>query len=264
MKNKKDIKKSLPLQGEGGKTEKEQKLTLKWKRIIAIVSVVITVALFIWLGFVVSKIINEGGGIHEAAVNFKNLINSYGSAGILVALGIQVLQVIVSPIPGQVVEIGMGICYGSVGGALLCLLGSAIGAALIMVFVKKFGVKAVELFISTEQINNMKFINSEKKLERLTFLLFALPGTPKDPLIFFFGLTKMKTSTFIVIQTLARAPAMFATTLGGRFLAEKNYWGAIIIFAVMLVLAGAGMIIYNKIMSKMKSRKEHKNEKTEG
>ena len=145
---------------------------------------------------------------------------------------------------------------------MLCLAGSAIGAAFIMMFVKKFGVKAVELFISTEQINNMKFINSEKKLERLAFILFVLPGTPKDPLIFFFGLTKMKTSTFVVIQTLARAPAMFATTLGGKFLAEQNYLGAIIIFAAMLVLAGVGMLFYNKIMAKMKERKEHKNTET--
>ena len=229
--------------------------TLKKKRIITIVSVLITIALIVWFTVFVTDAIKNAGGVQYVASELSQRINGVGFAGVLIALAIQVLQVIVSPIPGQVVEITMGICYGSVCGALLCLSGSAIGAALIMIFVKRFGVKAVELFISTDEINNMKFINSEKKLEKLVFFLFVLPGTPKDPLIFFFGLTKIKTSTFVIIQTLARAPAMFATTLGGKYLAEQNYWGAIIIFAIMLILAGGGMIIYNKIMAKMKSRK---------
>ncbi len=231
---------------------------LKRKRIVTIVSLVITIALLVWFTVFITETIKQAGGVNLVAAEFGKRINEAGFWGLLAALGVQVLQVVVSPIPGQVVEIAMGTCYGTVGGALLCLLGSAIGAYLIMVFVKKFGVKVVELFVSTEEINKMKFINSEKKLERLTFILFVLPGTPKDPLIFFFGLTKIKTSTFIVIQTLARAPAMFATTLGGKLLADQNYLGAIIVFAVMLVLAAIGMVIYNKIMSSVKSRKGEK------
>ena len=257
--NKKDLHRQ---NGDEINNNENKALTLRRKRIITVVSVIITIALIVWFTFLVTDAIRIAGGVKNVAAELSNRINEAGVLGILIALGIQVLQVIVSPIPGQVIEITMGICYGSVGGALLCLAGSAIGAAFIMMFVKKFGVKAVELFISTEQINNMKFINSEKKLERLAFILFVLPGTPKDPLIFFFGLTKMKTSTFVVIQTLARAPAMFATTLGGKFLAEQNYLGAIIIFAAMLVLAGVGMLFYNKIMAKMKERKEHKNTET--
>ncbi len=250
--------------GETEKTPEQKKKLLKRQRIIAVISIAITVALFVWLGFAVTEIINRGGGIQKAALNFKELINSYGSAGVLVALGIQVLQVIVSPIPGQVVEIGMGICYGSVGGALLCLLGSAIGAAIIMTFVKKYGIRVVELFISTDKINEWRFINSEKKLERIVFILFVLPGTPKDPLIFFFGLTKMKTSTFVFIQTIARTPAMFCTTLGGKFLADQNYIGAILVFAITAVLALISMIAYRRIMARMQSRKDKKIEEAEG
>lgn len=259
MKKEENNKKPHRFSGEAIKTKAEEKLTLKRKRIIAIISFIIAAALFIWFGLLLGKIFNSGGGI-RAAENFKNLINSYGNAGIIVALAIQVIQVIVSPIPGQVVEVGMGICYGSVGGALLCLLGSAIGAALIMAFVKKFGIKAVELFVSTDKINEMRFINNEKKLERTVFILYVIPGTPKDPLIFFFGLTKMKTSTFVVLQTLARAPAMFCTTMGGKFLVEQNYLGAILIFAITGIIALGGVFGYRKILAKLQERKEHKHE----
>ena len=260
MKKEEHNKKFHRFPGEAIKSKAEEKLTLKRKRIIAVISFIIAAALFIWFGILLGKILNSDGGIRAAAENFKNLINSYGEAGILVALAIQILQVIVSPIPGQVVEVGMGICYGSVGGALLCLLGSAIGAALIMAFVKKFGIKAVELFVSTDKINEMRFINNEKKLERTVFILYVIPGTPKDPLIFFFGLTKIKTSTFVVLQTLARAPAMFCTTMGGKFLAEQNYLGAILIFAITGILALGGVFGYRKILDKLQERKEHKHE----
>lgn len=264
MKNQDDNKNKLHrFNGEDIKSEIEKKLTLKRKRIIAVISAVIAAALFLWLAYGIAKVLNGDGGVKQAAVNFRDLINSYGNAGIIVALCIQVIQVIVSPIPGQVVEVGMGICYGPVGGALLCLIGSAIAATMIMLFVKKFGIKVVELFVSTEKINQWRFINSEKKLERIVFLLFVIPGTPKDPLIFFFGLTKMKTSTFVIIQTLARAPAMFATTLGGKFLADQNYFGAILIFAVTGIIALAGMVCYNKILAKLQQRKDKKNEETE-
>lgn len=247
-------------EGEAEKPAKENNLTLRRKRIITITSIVITVALIVWFTCIVIDSINQAGGIELVASQLSDKINQTGYFGVLIALGIQILQVIVSPIPGQVIEITMGICYGSIGGALLCLLGSAIGAALIMILVKKFGIKIVELFISTEQINNMRFINSEKKLERLAFILFVLPGTPKDPLIFLFGLTKMKTSTFVFIQTIARAPAMFATTLGGKFLADGRFEIAILIFILTGICAAISMIFYNKVMSKIKERKENPKE----
>lgn len=247
--------------GDTVKNKKESKLTLKRKRIITITSLMITIGLIVWFTFFVIDAIGAAGGVRHVAAELSRKINQTGYWGVLIALGIQVLQVIVSPIPGQVIEITMGICYGSIGGALLCLLGSAIGAALIMIFVKKFGVKLVELFISTDQINNMRFINSEKKLERLAFILFVLPGTPKDPLIFLFGLTKMKTSTFVFIQTIARAPAMFATTLGGKFLADGRFGIAILIFALTGICAAVSMIFYNKVMSKINQRKENPKKK---
>ncbi len=242
----------------------EAKRKLRNKRIVAIFSAIVIILLVAWTVNVTVKLINSDGGIGKAAENFRDLILSYGSMGALLALGIQVLQVIVSPIPGQVVEIGMGMAYGEIEGSLMCLLGSAIASFFIMVFVKKFGVKFVELFVSIDRINDIKLINSEKKLETAAFILFFIPGTPKDPLIFFFGVTKIKTLRFVIIQTIARAPAIFATTFGGKLLAEGKYTGAVITFVIIGVMAIAGMLCYNKLLKIFHKRKEHKNEENRG
>ena len=241
----------------------------KRKKIIALASVIIAVALFIWLAIYLTKVIfaslESDGGIEDTAKNFKEMIQGYGSWGWMVAFGIQVLQVVVSPIPGEFVEVGMGLCFGWLGGTLLCLLGGALAAALIMLFVKKLGIRAVELFVSLDKINELRFINNEKKLSTFVFLLYLIPGTPKDPLIFFFGLTKIKISNFVVISTLARIPSIVTSTIGGEFLVNKNYLGAILLFAITGAVSVIGLLLYKKILEKLKSRSEkHKSQKTKG
>ncbi len=230
----------------------------KRKRIIAIISVVIAIALFIWLAIYLTKVIFQSlegdGGIEDTAKNFKNMIQSYGNWGWIVAFGIQVLQVVVSPIPGEVVEVGMGLCFGWLGGTLLCLVGVALASCIIMLFVKKLGVKAVELFVSLDKINDLKFINNEKKLATFVFLLYLIPGTPKDPLIFFFGLTRIRISQFVIISTIARIPSVVTSTIGGDFLVEKNYLGAILLFAITGAVSLIGLLLYKKILEKLKGR----------
>lgn len=242
------------------KSESEKKKLLRRKRIIAILSVVIAVSLFVWLSFYLTDVIlsslDEDGNIMNTAQNFKELIESYGKWGVIVAFGLQVLQVIVSPIPGEVIEVGMGLCFGWLGGAILCLVGGALAAALIMLFVKKYGIKAVELFVSTDKLNELKFINNEKKLKTTVFLLYLIPGTPKDPLIFFFGLTKISIWDFIWIQTLARIPSVVTSTIAGEQVTKQNFLVSIMIFAVTGVLALIGMFLYRKIVSHKNNHKE--------
>lgn len=247
------------------KTDSEKKILTKRKKVIAAISVIIALALFIWLGFYLTHTIlfsiDEGGGLINTAQNFKALIEGYGKWGVIVAFGIQVLQVIVSPIPGEVVEVGLGLCFGWFWGTVICLLGGALAAFIIMLFVKKFGVKAVELFVSTDKINELRFINNEKKLKRTVFLLYLIPGTPKDPLIFFFGLTKISIWDFVWIQTIARIPSVVTSAVAGEQATKQNFLVSIIIFAVMGVLAIVGMAFYKKLLSYRQNKKQKNNEK---
>lgn len=258
MKKKQGINELDRFDDEIKASEKRKAVTAKRKRGIAIVSLIIAVALFLWLGYYLTDVIffslKSEGGIEDTALNFKEMIQSYGNWGWIVAFGIQVLQVVVSPIPGEVIEVGMGLCFGWFGGTMLCLLGGALAAWIIMVFVKKLGIKVVELFVSLDKINDLKFINDEKKLERFVFLLYMIPGTPKDPLIFFFGLTRIKISNFVVISTIARIPSIVTSTIGGDFLVDKNYLGAILIFAITGAVSIAGIFAYKKILQKLKDR----------
>ncbi len=242
------------------KTENEKKTLLKRKRIIAIISTLICVALFLWLGWFLTQTIlhtlDSGDDLWSTAKNFQLLIESYGNWGWIVAFAIQVLQVVVSPIPGEVVEVGMGLCFGWFWGTVICMVGGALAAWFIMLFVRKFGVKLVELFVSTEKINELRFINNEKKLKRTVFLLYLIPGTPKDPLIFFFGLTKINIWDFVWIQMIARIPSIVTSAIAGEQATKQNFLATTLIFVITGALALVGIFFYRKILLHRDHKKE--------
>lgn len=264
---KKKNEKSAETAAELTEEQLAAKKLLRRKRIIAIVSLLICVGLLAWLTIFVTKSflsVGEGEGIGDAARHFRDMIRGYGAWGVLIAFGIQVLQVVVSPIPGEVIETGMGLTYGWFWGAVIILAGAAFSTWLIMLFVRRFGTKFVELFVSLDKINDLKFINSEEKLNRWVLILYMLPGTPKDPLIFFFGLTRMKISAFIALSTVARVPSVVTSTIGGHWIHEKNYWAAIILYIAVGAVSLACLLLYKKIMDRMRGRDDKDGDAQDG
>ena len=242
--------------GNKRKLDADKKYIVK-RRIFAGVSLLLLVGLSVWLTWFLWKKV----GIFELdhISEFQTRIDSFGAWGWLVALGIQVLQVIVALIPGEVVEVGCGMAFGTWGGLLICLAGSAIGSALIFLLVRKFGVKLVEVFVSREKINSLKFLSNERKLKSIIFLVFFTIGTPKDLLTYFAGLTNIKFHEFLIVSTVARIPSIISSILVGDKLSEGNFVTSILIFGASAVLGLMGVVAYNKFVDKRQVYKEKKN-----
>lgn len=242
--------------GNISKQKDDKKYILK-RRIFAGASILLIIGLSIWLTWFLWKKV----GIFELEhiSEFQTRMDSFGAWSWLVALGIQVLQVIVALIPGEVVEVGCGLAFGTWGGLFICLLGSAIGSSVIFLLVRKFGVKLVEVFVSREKINSLKFLNNERKLKSIIFLVFFTIGTPKDLLTYFAGLTNIKFHEFLIISTVARIPSVISSILVGDKLSEGNFVTSILIFSASAVLGLMGVVAYNKFVDKRKVYKEKKN-----
>lgn len=218
---------------------------IKRKRIIAIVSALIFIGVAAYVTYFVWRLFDAEIDSPEA---FKAYIDSFGMKGYLVAFGIQVLQVFVALIPGEVVEIGLGYVFGWFGGTLVCLLGVALASSAIFLLVKKLGRRMVELFVDPQKIDNLRFLNSDKKLDGTVFLLYFIPGTPKDLLVYFIGLTRMTLSRFLLISMIARLPSVISSILVGHFAVEQNYVISIVIFGITAIISLVGLIIYNKFV----------------
>jgi len=179
---------------------------------------------------------------------FREYIQSFGILGWLVLLGLQFLQVFIALIPGELLETAAGYAFGPLLGTLICYAGIAGASALVFLLVRKFGVRLVEVFISREKISQLRFINTETKRNNLIFLVFFIPGTPKDLFTYFVGLTDMKLHVFLAISMAARIPSVISSTFGGHLLGEGKYWGALLLYGITGALSLTGLMIYNKVI----------------
>ncbi len=245
------MKHAKPLSPAPAGSHEEDKSYLRRRRIVSVISLCIFAGLIVWLTVAVGRPLVALASEPE---KFQLWIDSQGLWGRFAFLGIQVLQVVVAIIPGEVIEIGAGYAFGAWEGTLLCLGGVAIGSAIIYILTRLFGVKLVEAFISREKIAQIKFIKNEKRLNMVIFLVFFIPGTPKDLLTYFVGLTPMKLSTFLIISSIARIPSVLSSTLGGHALGQQDYRMAVIVFVITAVVSGAGMLLYNTIVKRKNAR----------
>ena len=236
------------------------KAYLRKRRILGILSLAVVLAL---VGVITYFVSTDLLGKIKTPEEFRAYIEAFGWTGRLVFLGLQCLQVVVALIPGEIVEVGAGYAFGAVEGTLLCMAGVAIASSIIFLLTKKLGIKLVEIFVSREKINELKFINSEKKLKRTIFILFFIPGTPKDLFTYFAGLTRIKLSEFLVISLIARIPSVVSSTIGGHIINQENYLSAVILFAVTGIVSLGGMWVYNRIVKYHESREEREKEKAE-
>lgn len=203
--------------------------------VVAVIAILATVFIGRWLGSFSDD-------------SFRDYIRSFGPAGWLVLLGLQFLQVFIALIPGELLETGAGYAFGPVWGTLICYAGVAMASSLVFLLTRRFGVKLVEVFISREKINQLSFLRTERKRNTLVFVLFLIPGTPKDLLTYFVGLTDMKLGSFLLISLIARLPSVLSSTAGGHLLGEGNYVGALWLYGITGAVSVAGLLIYNAIM----------------
>ncbi|MFR5072532.1 MAG: TVP38/TMEM64 family protein [Bianqueaceae bacterium] len=233
---------------------------LRRRRIVSILSFLIFLAFCGWLTYAVGRPL-----LHLASdpERFRDWVDSHGVGGQFILIGMQVLQVVVALIPGEVIEVGAGYAFGAVEGTLLCLSGVALGSTIIFLLTRLFGVRMVEAFISREKLYAFSFMKDEKKLNRLIFLVFFIPGTPKDLLTYCVGLTHEAGHVFnhILHRT---CPILVSSTFGGHALGHKNYGLAILVFIVTGAVSLMGMLLYNKIMQHRRKASEHARRRKEG
>lgn len=217
-------------------------LTLRQKRILG----GLAVALFLIFCAVVSWFIGRPMiEFVSEPEKFRDWVDESGFLGKLGFIGMVMFQVVIALIPGEPLEIGAGYAFGAAEGTLLSVIGITLGSFIVFFLVRRFGIRLVEIFFSAEKIHSLKFLQKSKKRDIIIFLVFFLPGTPKDLLTYFAGLTDIKPVHFLWLASVARLPSVITSTLGGNALGTEKYLQAIIVFAITLVISGIGWLIYN-------------------
>lgn len=224
------------------------------KKAAKIVSFIVLAAVIIFLTIVCIPLVKMLSS-EEGRLELQAMIEADLAWGIVIYLVLQILQVLVAIIPGGVIQILGGVLFGGVWGTFLCIGGILLGTVIVYVLVKKFGKPLVEAFFDEKVVTKFSFLQDSKKLELAIFILFLIPGIPKDLLTYVAPLTKIKMSSFLVLSTLARIPAIIMSTVFGSTLSNGNIVAAIIIFAIVACLGIVGILYKDRWLNSLRNLK---------
>ncbi len=227
--------------------QERAQLTEAHKKKIYLFAIIVALIFIGAVGYLVGKPMVE---FVREPERFRAWVDSSGFVSRVIFVGMVVFQLIIALIPGEPLEMGAGYAFGAVEGTILCIIGCVIGSALVFLFVRRFGVKLVEVFFPREKIRSLRFLQDSRRLDLLTFIVFFIPGTPKDLLSYFIGLTDMKLGTWLCITAVARIPSIVTSTVTGDALGLKDYQFALIAFGVTLALSLLGILVYRRLSAR--------------
>lgn len=191
-------------------------------------------------------------GTEEGREAFGAWVDGLGFGGWLVTLGIQLLQIFVAFIPGEPVELLLGYVWGPWLGMFTCLIGIFIGTLTIFLLVRRLGMKFVRKIVGTDDLTKYKFLSDKNKVELTVFILFFIPGTPKDALTYIAPIAPIHPIKYLIIATIARIPSIITSTLLGDSIANGDYLFAVIVFVITALITVLGIIFGNKYIEKRK------------
>ena len=186
----------------------------------------------------------------EGQAQFKEKITQSGIIGILIIFGLELSQIILSILPGEPIEILAGICFGPIWGTIILMASIFIVTCIIYFLVRKFGRDFIYEFFPKEKVDkleNSKLFKNEKKIELVMMILFLIPGTPKDLLIYIGALLPIKSSRFIIISTLLRFPSIISSTLLGNNILDGNWKYGILLYVGITLITIILILLINKL-----------------
>jgi len=184
---------------------------------------------------------------------FREYLLRFGPRGILSFVLIQALQVIIAAIPGELTQLAGGYLYGALRGILYSCAGIILGSVVAFSITHILGYPVLKVIMPQTRLERFAFFINSPRVEMVTFLLFLLPGMPKDVLTYIAGLTPIRPLTFLIISSLARLPGIVITSYIGAGIEQNHYLEAALaaLFSVLLLLLG--WIYKDRLLAKFRS-----------
>lgn len=158
------------------------------------------------------------------------------------------LQIVVAVIPGEPFQIAAGLAFGPVLGTILCMLGMLAGSLSTFMLTRIFGYRLLERLFSQRTLDKLDLGDySKETIERVVFVSFIIPGTPKDLLSYAVGLTPLSVSSWIRITLIARFPSVLMASIGGHAISSGNFKAAAVFLLIGVAMSLIMYAIYELV-----------------
>ncbi|MCI7146121.1 MAG: VTT domain-containing protein [Clostridiales bacterium] len=228
-------------------TDKEIKRA-RFKKISAIAKLVLLIVILVgiplYIFFFHHDLIDRFSDIRE----IERGLAEYKTESIFIYIGAQLLQIIICIIPGQELQFAAGYMYGFWLGYAFSLIGAALGTIVTYYLARLLGHDAMHMIFGEEKMNSVVEQIRGKKGIIIIFLIYLIPGVPKDLCNYAAGLSEIRLDRFLIVSLIGRSPGMMGSLLIGNQLVNGQYTSAIVIGIVAVVLCVLGLIFRKKVM----------------
>ena len=180
----------------------------------------------------------------------RAFVADHAFASRLTMLGINIVQVLLAFLPGEPVELASGYAFGFWEGTALCLVASGLATSAIYWATRRWGWKLVGLFFDRSLFDRFSWLKSAKRLELIMLIVFLIPGTPKDFLTYFAGLTNMSFLPVVLIATFGRIPSIVTSTITASAVGSGNWPLVACTLVASAFLLAVGGLMYRRLRSR--------------
>lgn len=180
----------------------------------------------------------------------RAFVSDHAFVSRLAMLGINIVQVLLAFLPGEPVELASGYAFGFWEGTALCLVASGLATSAIYWATRRLGWKLVGLFFDRSLFDRFSWLKSAKRLELIMLIVFLIPGTPKDFLTYFAGLTNMRFLPVVLIATFGRIPSIVTSTIAASAVGSGNWPLVACTLVASAFLLAVGGLMYRRLRSR--------------
>ena len=198
-----------------------------------------TVAILVLLALMVAALLIW----HQPLLSFfadrakvQEFVTRFGPWAPLAAILLHVAQVLLAPIPGQVIDAVNGYLFGTVWGTIYSLIGVIAGSSMAMALARRFGRPWAERLIKRETLERLDGY-SRQRGALFFFLVFLIPFLPDDVACFLAGLTPLPLPELIVLAAVGRLPGILAANFVGANAAALTQTQVAFFIAVLAAIA---------------------------
>ena len=186
----------------------------------------------------------------------KHTLREWGVLAPVIFIGLQALQVIIAPIPGEVTGILGGYLFGQWVGLLYSTIGLTLGSVAAFAGGRWLGARYVRKLVSPDIWRKMGFI-VEAEGAILCFIIFLMPGVPKDMACYLFGLSPMPFWVFALVSTLGRIPSTWVLSAQGARTASGDYLQVVLLTALAVAVALPLYYYRNRLVEWLRGKRAH-------
>ncbi|GKU25661.1 TVP38/TMEM64 family protein [Clostridium folliculivorans] len=227
------------------------KLISSWKKNKGIILLILSILVLILLFIIFKRDIHNMIEILKNNEKFKRYLLSFGPLAPIVYTLLQFLQVVIFFIPGEVFQTAGGYVFGTIEATILSIVGINLGSIILFNLTKKYGTRFVEKVVPDVAIKPFESLMNSDRLNLVVFLIYILPGIPKDSSIFLCGLSRITLIDFLIYSTLGRLPMLILSSYYGANIAIGNkivFYTGTTIFIMLIVI---GLVFKDKLFKRL-------------